>query len=77
MQMPGLRTMYLQTKKSSFLAQRVLLCDQRLDRRMVIAELDKAATILNKIETNGGWKELNSFIIYFCVVKLPSTPANQ
>ena len=44
---------------------------------MVIAELDKATTILNKKETNGGWKELNSFIIYLCVVKLPATPANQ
>ena len=40
--------MYLQTKKSSSLAERDFLCDQRLDRRMVIVELDKAATILNK-----------------------------
>ena len=30
------------------LAERDFLCDQRSDRRMVIAELDKAATILNK-----------------------------
>ena len=59
------------------LAERDFLCAQRSDRRMVIAELDKAATILNKKETNGGWKELNSFIIYLCVVKLPSTPAKQ
>ena len=29
------------------LAERDFLCDQRSDRRMVIAELDKAATILN------------------------------
>ena len=46
------------------LAECDFLCDQRSDRRMVIAELDKAATIFNKKETNGGWKELNSFIIY-------------
>ena len=45
------------------LAERDFLCDQRLDRHMVIAELATAATILNKKETNGGWKELNSFII--------------
>ena len=50
------------------LAERDFLCDQRSDRLMVIAELDKAATILDKKETNGGWKELNSFIIYLCVV---------
>ena len=30
------------------LAERDFLCDQRPNRRMVIAELDKAATILNK-----------------------------
>ena len=30
------------------LAERDFLCDQRSDRRMVIAELEKAATILNK-----------------------------
>ena len=29
-------------------AERDFLCDQRLDRRMVIAELDKPAAILNK-----------------------------
>ena len=34
------------------LAERDFLCDQRSDRRMVIAELDKAATILNKKEAN-------------------------
>ena len=62
--------MYLQTKKLSSLAERDILCDQRSDRRMVISGLGKAATILNKKETNGGWKELNSFIIYLCVVKL-------
>ena len=59
------------------LAERDFLCDQRSDRPMVIAELDKAATILNKKETNRGWKELNSFIIYLCVVKLSATPAKQ
>ena len=48
MQMPGLQMMYLQTKNRVPLAQRDFLCDQRSDRRMVIAELDKAATILNK-----------------------------
>ena len=48
MQMPGLRMMYLQTKNRVPLAQRDFLCDQRSDRRMVIAELGKAATILNK-----------------------------
>ena len=53
------------------------LCDQRSNRRMVIAELDKAATIFNNKETNEGWKELNTFIIYLCVVKLPATPAKQ
>ena len=58
-------------------AERDFLCDQRSDRRMVIAELDKAATISNKKETNGGWKELNSFIIYLCVVKLPATTVKQ
>ena len=30
------------------LAERYFLCDQRSDRRIMIAELDKAATILNK-----------------------------
>ena len=59
------------------LAERDFLCDQRSDRRMVIDELDKASAILNKKETNGGWKELNSFIIYLCVVKRPATSANQ
>ena len=59
------------------LAERDFLCDQRSDCRMVIAELDNAATILNKKETNGSSKELNSFIIYLCVVKLPATPAKQ
>ena len=58
-------------------AERDFLRDQRSDCRMVIAELDKAATILNKKETNGGWKELNSFIIYLYVVKLPAAPAKQ
>ena len=75
MQMPGLRTMYLQIEFP--LLSDDFLYDQRSDRRMVIAELDKAATILNKKETNGGWKELNSFIMYLCVVKLPATPAKQ
>ena len=59
------------------LAEHDFLCDQRSDRRMVIAELDKATTILNKKETTGGWKELNSFIIYLCVVKPSATPAKQ
>ena len=78
MQMPGLRTMYLQSKKNRVpLAERDFLCDQKSDRRMVIAELDKAATILNKKQTNGGWKELNSFNFYLCVVKLSATPAKQ
>ena len=40
--------MYLQTKNRVPLAQCDFLCDQRSDRRMVIAELGKAATILNK-----------------------------
>ena len=34
------------------LAERDSLCDQRSDRHMVIAELDKAATILNKKKRN-------------------------
>ena len=60
------------------LAERDFLCDQRSDLiRMVIAELDKAATILNIKEINGGWKELNSLIINLCVVKLPATSAKQ
>ena len=62
-------------KNRVFLAERDFLCDQRSDRRMVIAELDKAATILNKKETNGGWKELDSFVIYLSVEKLPATSA--
>ena len=59
------------------LAERDFLRDLRSDRRMVIAELDKAATILNKKETNRGRKDLNSFIIHLGVVKLPATPAKQ
>ena len=64
-------------KNRVHLAERDFLGDQRSDRRMVIAELDKAVTILNKKETNGGRKELNSFIIYLFEVKLPATPAKQ
>ena len=37
-----------QLKNRVALAERDFSCDQRSDRRMVIAELDKAATILNK-----------------------------
>ena len=64
-------------KNRVLLAECDFLCDQRSDRRMVIAQLDKAATFLNKKETNADWKELNSSIIYLCVVKLPATPAKQ
>ena len=46
--MPGLRTMYLQTKKSSdfvaeleTLAERDFLCDQRSDRRILIIVQDE------------------------------------
>ena len=47
MQMPGLRST-CKLKNRVPLAERDFLRDQRFDRRMVIAELDKAATILNK-----------------------------
>ena len=56
------------------LAERDFLCDQRSDRRLVIAELDKAATILNKKRNK---RRLEKAIIYLCVVKLSATPAKQ
>ena len=49
MQMPGLRST-CKLKNRVPLAERDFLCDQRSDRRMVITELDKAATILSKKE---------------------------
>ena len=69
-----------QTKKSSSLCWAWLLVWPKIGSShgdCLIAELDKASTILNNKETKGGRKELNSFIIYLCVVKLSATPAKQ